>query len=130
MRIHFFLLFSQSKIITLSNTHTGGKKEPPADFLEMAVKSRAMFKNAEVTKGEDIKLKWKNANEEEVKKFLVDEKGFNEDRVNKALVSLAEARKATQQKRIDSFFTFGAPKSKKKSKATKPTTTKKKKSRR
>merc|ERR1712146_156125 len=47
----------------------GGKKEPPADFLEMAVKSRAMFKDAEVTKGEDIKLKWKNANEEEVKKF-------------------------------------------------------------
>jgi flap endonuclease-1 len=102
----------------------GSKKAAPETFLEMALKSRSMFKNCEVTNADEIKLKWKNADEEEVKKFLVDEKGFNEDRINKALVSLAEARKATQQKRIDSFFSFGASSTKKKKSAT---TTKKNK---
>ena len=113
-------LYTHTRTIVFFNV--GTKKEPPATFLELAVKSRSMFKNAEVTNGDEVKLKWKSANEEEVKKFLVDEKGFNEDRVNKALISLAEARKATQQKRIDSFFSFGATAKTKSKKTTKKKT--------
>lgn len=101
----------------------GGKKEPPASFLEVAVRARSMFHSPEVTDASTLNLKWKSADVEAVKKFLVDEKGFQENRVDSAMISLAKAMKATQQKRIDSFFSFGAPKSAPKKAKTEATTT-------
>eukprot|EP00940_MAST-03C_sp_MAST-3C-sp2_P002191 g2191.t1 len=106
----------------------GSKKKIviPDDFLSNAVKARAMFTNAEVTKGSEFSFKWTDADEEGILKFLVDEKGFNKDRIKSALVNLKKAKKKTQQKRIDSFFSFGSGaggKAKAKTPAAAPSTT-------
>lgn len=93
----------------------------PETFLADADRARQIFREPEVTEGSSIQLKWTNADEAGVIAFLCGEKGFNEDRIKKALINLAKAKKKTQQKRIDSFFSFkpttsNSTKSKKKQK--------------
>jgi len=78
----------------------------PESFLADAARARAIFQEPEVTAGKDVELKWKAADEAGVIQFLCKEKGFSEERVKSALVNLSKAKKMTQQKRIDSFFSF------------------------
>jgi len=73
------------------------------------VQARRLFHNHEVTKGEDLKesLKWKEPQVEELTKFLVDENGFNPERVKANIDKLQKAFGANKkpQSRMDSFFT-------------------------
>lgn len=66
--------------------------------------ARELFKNPEVKKDEDVELKWEAPNEEELIKFLVEEKGFSEDRIRSGIKKLTKARKGSTQGRLDSFF--------------------------
>ncbi len=80
------------------------------------VRARELFTNHETLKGDEVVLKWDAPKDEEVKKFLVEEKGFNEERINSSLKRLKDAKAKGTQLRMDSFFTAapssGAPKRK------------------
>ena len=89
--------------------------------------AREMFKNPIVSKDlKDIKFEWKKANEEEIIKYLVGEKHFNEEKVKKGLEKLRNAKAKKTQGRLDSFFTLKKPvKKEEKEKGVKRTTAKK-----
>jgi flap endonuclease-1 len=69
------------------------------------VQARDLFHNHETTT--DVELKWTKPQSEELTKFLVDEQGFNADRVKSNIDKLEAAYKANlkPQTRMDSFFT-------------------------
>lgn len=66
--------------------------------------ARQLFLVSDVTKAEDIDIKWGEPNEIELREFLVGQMGFNVDRVNGAIKRLVDAQKKKSQKRLDSFF--------------------------
>merc|ERR1712216_333199 len=68
------------------------------------VQARKLFNQHEVH--EKIDLKWKPCQKEELTKFLVDDSGFNADRVRRSIEKLERAFKANSkpQSRMDSFF--------------------------
>ena len=68
------------------------------------VRARDLFHNHEVDT--DVELKWKEPQTEELTKFLVEEAGFNPDRVKAQCEKLMKAHKANRkpQARMDSFF--------------------------
>lgn len=67
--------------------------------------ARRLFKEPLVTKAEDQpELKWVPPDEEGLKKFLVEENGFNHDRVVKAIEKIKAAKKKGSQGRLESFF--------------------------
>jgi flap endonuclease-1 len=68
------------------------------------VSARRLFKHHEVTK--DVDLKWKDCNADDLTKFLVDEMGFNLERVKANIEKLQKAYKGMSkpQARMDSFF--------------------------
>lgn len=72
------------------------------------VQARMLFHNHEVRKGSDLsdELKWREPQVEELTKFLVEENGFNPERVHANIEKLQKAYKANQkpQSRMDSFF--------------------------
>ncbi len=72
------------------------------------VQARKLFHHHEVLKGSDLtdELKWKEPQVEELTKFLVEENGFNPERVHANIEKLEKAFKANQkpQSRMDSFF--------------------------
>ena len=53
-------------------------------------------------------MKWKEPQSAELKKFLVEEHGFNADRVQSSIEKLEKAYKANlkPQARMDQFFSF------------------------
>lgn len=79
---------------------------PPAndDFVPVYVQARKLFFEHEVI--DRVDLKWKPCQEEELKKFLVDDMGFNPERVQANIEKLNKARAANAkpQARMDSFF--------------------------
>lgn len=79
-----------------------GQKAVPA-----YVQARELFNNHEVLTESQVELKWKPPQVEELTKFLVDEMGFNPDRVKSNIEKLEKARlaNAKPQTRMDSFFT-------------------------
>ncbi|EEB06605.1 FEN-1 endonuclease [Schizosaccharomyces japonicus yFS275] len=66
--------------------------------------ARRLFLEAEVQEAKDIELKWRAPDEQGIIKFLVEEKGFNEDRVRVGINRLVKASKTIPQGRLDSFF--------------------------
>ncbi|CAM9446219.1 unnamed protein product [Choristocarpus tenellus] len=75
------------------------EEEPP-----MYLQARNVFLNPEVSSPSECKLKWTDPDEAGLLKFLVEEKGFNAERVASGILKLKDARKNTSQKRMDSFF--------------------------
>lgn len=75
------------------------EKPTPAYVL-----ARELFHNHEVDT--DVELKWKEPEREELTKFLVEEAGFNPDRVKTQIDKLCKAHAANRkpQARMDSFF--------------------------
>ena len=69
------------------------------------VSARHLFHHHEVTK--DVDLKWKECQVDELTKFLVDDMGFNVERVKANIDKLQKAYKGMSkpQARMDSFFT-------------------------
>jgi flap endonuclease-1 len=68
------------------------------------IQARDLFHNHETTT--DVELKWTKPQSEELTKFLVDEQGFNAERVKSNIEKLEAAYKANlkPQTRMDSFF--------------------------
>jgi flap endonuclease-1 len=67
------------------------------------IKVRELFSQAEVYPAEDIQLKWEAPKEEELKSFLVDKMGFNEERVKSGIKKLMEAQQKKSQQRMDRY---------------------------
>ncbi|ETO10760.1 hypothetical protein RFI_26615 [Reticulomyxa filosa] len=78
------------------------KFKVPEGFLFEQV--RTLFQKPDVLDKKDISLAWKDPNDESVLKFLVDEKGFNKDRVLNGLQRLKASKSKSSQKRLDSYF--------------------------
>lgn len=80
------------------------------------VQARRLFNEHEVST--NVPLKWNPCDKEGLTKFLVDDMGFNADRVASSIEKLQKAYKATAkpQSRMDSFFQVKAkpPSTKKK----------------
>ena len=81
------------------------KKYPTPENFNY-VRARELFKNPDVTDPKTIDLKWTPPDEEGLIQFLVEEKGFNKERVLSGIEKLKKARNSSVQQRIDSFFTM------------------------
>ncbi|KAK2634667.1 hypothetical protein Ddye_029459 [Dipteronia dyeriana] len=67
--------------------------------------ARKLFKEPEVfTNEEQVELKWTPPDEEGLITFLVNENGFNSDRVTKAIEKIKAAKNKSSQGRLESFF--------------------------
>lgn len=66
--------------------------------------ARKLFMDPEVLEAENVELKWTEPDEEGLVKFMVQEKGFSEDRIRNACKKLSKARNTSTQGRLDSFF--------------------------
>eukprot|EP00850_Spirogloea_muscicola_P020204 SM000209S06383 [mRNA] locus=s209:194250:197897:- [translate_table: standard] len=61
------------------------------------------------TNDEDFEFKWYPPDEEGLRKFLVDENGFNNDRVVKAIEKIKAAKNKSAQGRLETFFRTPTP---------------------
>jgi flap endonuclease-1 len=66
--------------------------------------SREIFKNPEVTKPNEIELKWTSPEFDKLKVFLCDEKSFAESRIDSAIKRIESSKDKVNQKRLDNFF--------------------------
>ncbi|KAM3129328.1 Elongation of fatty acids protein 2 [Paramecium bursaria] len=66
--------------------------------------SRELFKNPITTNPDEIDVKWSKPDVENLKKFLCEEKGFAETRVDNGLKKLEGKSKSGNQTRLESFF--------------------------
>ena len=66
--------------------------------------ARRLFKEPEVTDGKSISIKFTEIDREGLISFLVNDKGFNPDRVNSYIERLVKAKEKCKQKRMDAFF--------------------------
>ncbi|KAI5793742.1 PIN domain-like protein [Peziza echinospora] len=66
--------------------------------------ARELFLQPEISDPEQFDFKWTGPDTEGLVKFLVDEKGFNVDRVKNAAKRLETHLKSAQQGRLDGFF--------------------------
>jgi flap endonuclease-1 len=85
------------------------KPERPSSTEAPAfVQARGLFLNHETEP--NVELKWKPCQAEELTKFLVDDMGFNPDRVASSIDKLKAAFEANKkpQTRMDSFFAVKA----------------------
>ncbi|XP_010546782.1 PREDICTED: flap endonuclease 1 isoform X1 [Tarenaya hassleriana] len=69
------------------------------------VEARQLFKEPNVLIEEDqLDIKWTSPDEEGLVNFLVNENGFNIDRVTKAVEKIKSAKNKSSQGRLESFF--------------------------
>ena len=70
------------------------------------VEARDLFFNPDVRPAEhaDCEFKWESPDVDGLIKFLVEEKGFSEDRVRAGATRLQKNLKSTQQARLEGFF--------------------------
>jgi len=69
--------------------------------------ARDLFKNPDVTKAEEINIEFGDCDEDALIEFLVNEKNFSQDRVNKGIEKLRTFKKKSVQARLTNYF--GAP---------------------
>nr|XP_009861628.1 flap endonuclease 1 [Ciona intestinalis] len=83
--------------------------------------ARQLFLAPDVAASEDVELKWNDPDEEGIVKFMVEEKGFNEDRVRSGIKKILQNRQKSTQGRLDDFFKVlpSTPKTKKRKSDTK-----------
>jgi flap endonuclease-1 len=91
------------KNVEKENSENGENKTPPA-----YVQARELFHNHEVTT--DVELKWTEPQSDELSRYLIEEHGFNPERVKANIQKLEAAYKANRkpQARMDSFFAVKA----------------------
>lgn len=80
----------------------GGKTQIPDDWPFIAV--RKLFHSPEVLVDDDVQLKWNAPDVDGLVEFMVQKKGFNEDRVRSAAAKLAKGSSTTPQGRLTDFF--------------------------
>jgi hypothetical protein len=96
----------------ISNKEKAAEKENLGDdanqILPAFVQARELFHNHEVTT--DVELKWTEPQSAELSKYLIEEHGFNPERVAANIQKLEAAYKANRkpQARMDSFFAVKA----------------------
>lgn len=66
--------------------------------------ARELFKNHEIIDPETIELKWVKPDEENLKKFLVEQKGFSEARIESAVKKANTALSKGHNRKIEDFF--------------------------
>lgn len=66
--------------------------------------ARELFLNPEVTPSSEIELKWKEPNVEGLVEYMVQQKGFSEDRIKSGAEKLKKGLKGGVQGRLDGFF--------------------------
>ncbi|KAL3801628.1 hypothetical protein HJC23_013133 [Cyclotella cryptica] len=85
-----------------------GQEEDDEEAIPVYVEARKLFNEHPVLTDSEIDplLKWKECQPEALKAFLVDEMGFNPDRVQSSIEKLQKAFKSTSkpQMRMDEFF--------------------------
>jgi hypothetical protein len=86
----------------MENGQNGTKEK----FIPIYARARDLFHNHEVDTG--VELKWKEPQSAELTKYLVEEHGFNADRVKSSIEKLEKAYKANlkPQARMDQYFSF------------------------
>lgn len=67
--------------------------------------AKELFMHPEITKGEDVDIKWKDPDVDGLVEFMVKQKGFSEDRIRSGAEKLKKALKSGVQGRLDGFFT-------------------------
>lgn len=80
----------------------------PKNFMYQ--ESRRLFVEPDVTPAAKFEFKWEKADEESVKKFLCESKGFTEQRIEAGLKRLAASLGKSNQSRLDTFFGKAASK--------------------
>lgn len=96
-------LIRQHKTIETVLSHLDSKKYPPPEDWPYE-RARQLFKEPEVTDPETLDLKWTEPKEEELVKYMVEDKGFSEDRIRNGCKKLLKSRSGSTQGRLDSFF--------------------------
>lgn len=66
--------------------------------------ARGLFEEPEVLDPQTIELKWVQPDEEGLVQFMVEEKGFSEDRIRSGAKKLKKSKQGATQGRLDSFF--------------------------
>jgi flap endonuclease-1 len=66
--------------------------------------ARALFVNPEVADPEATDFKWTDVDADALRKYLVEDKQFGEERVNKAIERLKACKGKNTQNRLESFF--------------------------
>ncbi|KAL3843598.1 hypothetical protein ACJIZ3_001001 [Penstemon smallii] len=66
--------------------------------------ARMLFKEPSVFTDNELELKWTSPDEEGLISFLVNENGFNSDRITKAIERIKTAKNKSSQGRLESFF--------------------------
>lgn len=78
------------------------KSKVPDDFDVDEL--RKMFYAPEITPAKDVSLKWKEPDVEGIVKFMTGQ-GFEETKIRKGIARMSNAKKTSNQGRLDSFFT-------------------------
>jgi len=94
------------KVVAAVESRAKAEKYPiPPEFKsERLDQIRALFNAPEVTPAASVDLKFGNPDVAGLRNFLVNEKSFNADRVEKAIERLQKSKKVGSQRRMDSFF--------------------------
>ena len=76
------------------------------ELIPVFVEARRLFNQHEVLPSDEVELKWTECQPEALKTFLVDDMGFNPDRVQSSIEKLQKAHKKSTkpQARMDMFF--------------------------
>ncbi|TFY54521.1 hypothetical protein EVG20_g9670 [Dentipellis fragilis] len=88
-----------------SKKKKGGVQVPEEWPWEQA---KRIFEKPDVVPADELELEWTAPDVDGLVKFLVEEKGFNEERVRKGAEKLSKFLNAKQQGRLDGFFTVKA----------------------
>ncbi|CAI8023861.1 Flap endonuclease 1 [Geodia barretti] len=67
--------------------------------------ARQLFMSPEVVKADSVELKWSKPDEAGLVQFMVEDKGFSEDRIRNGVRKLEKCKEGATQGRLDSFFT-------------------------
>jgi len=67
-------------------------------------RARELFQKPEVKDASEIELKWTEPNEDDLVKFMCEQKGFAEDRIRNGVKKLVKAKGTSTQGRLDGFF--------------------------
>ncbi|EIW81137.1 PIN domain-like protein [Coniophora puteana RWD-64-598 SS2] len=67
--------------------------------------AKKLFEKPDVLPADEVELEWKDPDVDGLVRFLVTEKGFNEERVRKGAEKLQRFLNTKQQGRLDGFFT-------------------------
>ncbi|XP_029636733.1 flap endonuclease 1 [Octopus sinensis] len=96
------LIKQHKSIETVLDNLDKKKYEIPDNW--MFKEARKLFQKPEVTDPVSLDLKWIEPKEEELVKFMVEDKQFNEDRIRNGIKKLKKARQGSTQGRLDNFF--------------------------